>query len=253
MLLDDERLKSILADVAKKLKVDKKWRYVIKKLDEEIVNYSGNLRLISLIDKTNDKVYKLICKTPPNWAIASIVDAIVINEYHAYSTLFPIFKSLKSSVDVDNLFPECYYIDSKPDNRVLVFQDMTSKGFERRHGNNFDFNHMTVTLETIAKYHALSFILRENDISNVYANRLKSFSEKRPECLFEFIKHFVDEWLPVFKDKYYVHVLEGISKNIERNMEECVAKAKGLVYGHGDLWKENILFKYSVSIVYYHT
>ncbi|CAH2985982.1 unnamed protein product [Chilo suppressalis] len=249
MIIEEDQLKFVLEAVAKKLNVDKKWRYVKRKQSDDLVNFAAILLPVSLIDETKGKEFNLLIKTAPDWPVEKVVDELFIKEYHFYTKVLPIYKCMKTNIDIDNLFPECYYADSSPDHRVLAIQDMTFEGFEKPiNRENLDYKYMTVALETIAKFHALSFIMMKKNVTYTNKKSLQPLSAKYSEDFTAILKYAINKSFFIFKDKYYFDFLEKLCGGLEKYMEDGVDKAKGKVYGHGDFYKENILFKYSNGV-----
>jgi hypothetical protein len=245
MVLEEEYLKNILDTVAKGLNISK-WSYVIN-ADRNYVNYAGNLISISLIEVKNGNELGILIKRAPNVPrFENMMESVFNREVHVYSTLIPIFNCL--NMDFKELHPECYFADSSDENRVLVLKDMTQEGFMRAYQADYlDYDHMKVSLVTLSKFHALSFVLFKKNIEFPNKNILRPILSHDPKDYISMIRSNLSKHLATFETKHYAGFWKKLHDNIDENVNNCVLAAKKQIYGHGDFWKENILFKYIVS------
>jgi hypothetical protein len=249
MVVDEEYLYSILENVAKKLNLGK-WSHV-SKLTKNLINYTGNFLSVSLVEEGNSEEIGLIIKQVPRMQILrNALDRAYNTEVYVYLKLMPIFEMLKCDVNTEELWPQCYHADSNKEYRVLVLKDMTLQGFERHQGKYFDCDHMIVSLKAISRFHALSFVLFEKNIEVHDWNIVQPYIYSYPEDYSKLIQSSFSKSLRIFENTYYFKFLLDLNDNFEEILNNCASKTKRRVCGHGDFWKENILFKYFVSTNY---
>ncbi|XP_068619822.1 uncharacterized protein [Battus philenor] len=242
----EERLNSVLRKLVKKFKL-KNYQLKRHSLDETIENYFGILIKITIIEKNrDDDLYKnLIVKLAPNIKELrdfDVLDVLYGAEIFFYNDLLPRYKELYK-FDLSQLFPDCYYLDSTRNNEVLVLKDMCYEGFSRHRGDRFlDREHVVVSLKSLAQFHALSIIMdNNNDISN--RNVLKPYSSNYPKLLMLTLRDSLKNNLDIFTDNKHKDFFSTMLNNFDEIVNNA-SKTNCLVYGHGDFWKENILYKY---------
>ncbi|XP_014364164.2 uncharacterized protein LOC106715393 [Papilio machaon] len=166
-MASEDRLNYVVKQVTKNLGL-KNYKYTRIGLDETIENYLGELEFITITGETDDGEIKkdIVVKFAPNSAELrewGALDVVYRVETAVYTVLLAHFKRL-AKFDTRELFPEFLYSDCEQYKEVLAVSNMCSNGFRRCAGNRFlDADHMLVSLKSLAKFHALSMILK-NDI-----------------------------------------------------------------------------------------
>ncbi|XP_028179325.1 uncharacterized protein LOC114366599 [Ostrinia furnacalis] len=241
-------LEKVLARVAEKLYIQR-WRYEVKNAMQDIVNYVGCLIPVMLIDDSRDVTIPLMIKLNESHTVPEmdhLFRGAYNREVYVYSTLVPLFK--KYANVPEDFFPSCFYAESTND-RVLALHDMTIDKFERYNKGRFlDEDHLTLTLEAVAKLHSFSFILKElnklkcDEIMEPFSTQNQPhFAKSLKGC---FKKYGVDMFQGTKHEKFFIKMYKTMD-NMTVFFDEPVTKAHSLIYGHGDLYKENLLFKYS--------
>ncbi|XP_013166089.1 PREDICTED: uncharacterized protein LOC106116701 [Papilio xuthus] len=244
----EERLTVTLKKLVEKLEI-KNYEYHFRNIQETIENYFGILIPITLKgeNKNGDWLKELIVKMPPNQAILrelGVIKVLYGSEVFVYNVLIPYYRRL-SKIDLNQLFPKCYYADSTLNNEVIVMKDMCKEGFQRFSGDRFlDADHIIVSLKSLAQFHGLSMILQYN-VKNIGDEEIMTpYISSYPRQLMVALKDSLRNHINIFKDTDYEGFYSMILTNFDHIVDNNTYKASRLVYGHGDLWKENILFKY---------
>lgn len=252
MSIYEERFKSALKEVAGKLRFQK-YRMQYRDIDENIENYFGVLIPVTLIEERSDGEVKmeLIVKMPPKkkeLRDAGVLEYMYDVETFFYTTLVRHYKSL-SRIDLSDLFAECYFSDTSRFDEVIVLKDMCGNGFLRYQGNRFlDFEHVIVSLHSLAQLHALSMILQKNVGDADTKGLLTPYTPDYPHELMVALKGSLNNNLHIFSDTKHAVFFSKAVSNFDDAVNDSVRKATRLVYGHGDYWKENIMYKYQVSM-----
>ncbi|XP_067004051.1 uncharacterized protein [Anabrus simplex] len=173
-----------------------------------------------------------------------------------FSTLFSLYPESENP-----WAPQCYFV--RPD--ALVLDDLIYEKF-RLAGRKkcLDYAHCVLLLRALAVFHAGSIIIEENQAKKT--NKPCRLNELYPDLLFE--NFFVDD--NSFKTNMWFHsaveslassviLLEKYKRNINVN-EVNIQTFKKFIYqlyeivkpsnkyrnvvSHGDLWTNNMLFKY---------
>lgn len=251
-MTNEKRLTCVIEKLAEKLEL-KNYEYEFRNIGETIENYFGILTPIILKGETKNGVWskELIVKIPPHREILrelGVIEVLYGAEVFVYSVLIPHYKRL-SKFDLNQLFPECYYSDSTLHKEVIVLKDMCKEGFRRYSGERFlDADHINVCLKSLAQFHALSMILQHNVKNIGYEKIVTPYNSTYPTQLMVALRNSLSNHLDSFKNTEYGEYYSTIFDNFDDIVDNNTNKASRLVYGHGDLWKENILFKYEVRI-----
>ena len=151
---------------------------------------------------------------------------------------------------------KCYFAK---DEKMIIFDDLATEGYQIVKDNNgiFDYDHLALTLKTVAKLHATSLVLEERTqqhITKLYPGFLdenayvddddyvrKLGLENAIEALCELIKH-----TEAYKESENLDSILEKFPDIVRKIYEFVKPS--VVYrnvlNHGDLWSNNVMFKY---------
>lgn len=170
-------------------------------------------------------------------------------EIGLYTRLFPEICCEKSDNDY---LPTCYL---GLENDVLVLEDMTLKGFRiiPEKLDSLDISHCKIVMNTLGKYHARSIIFEERnkmsllDFCREKKIAIRSYDGPPPsvftigvQCALSVID-CITEMESSTRDK-----LKALVNKIQAEMHKMLvpsAKYRN-VQLHGDLWTNNLLFKY---------
>ncbi|CAH4027628.1 unnamed protein product [Pieris brassicae] len=218
---------------------------------KQIENYFGlliPLNIVGLDNSDKEKEVNVMLKLKPNKMddrMKAVLDYLFETEHYLYSRLVPMFKQY--NISIDEIIPTCYYADLQLENEVIVLQDMTYKGYRRFSGDGFfDYDHVLVSLKTLAKFHSLSYILLKNGKKPDDDIILKPYTNTYPAELNLALKLSLDNHIKYFNGNKY-EFIKSLRKRYDLIRGGVVKGTECLVYAHGDFWKENILLKYEAG------
>lgn len=187
--------------------------------------------------QTENVTYDLLCKVPPNSSVRRDfyqTSFAFQREIEMYTKILPIFDAFQTekglqSNDRFDAYPKVYaaHYDDKIEHQVLIMDDLRSKNFQmfaRRQSTNIE--HATLVLTELAKYHAISFALNDQQPNlfeqlkrkDVY---LEMLMESRACAI---IDESLDRCYGMLKNERHKQVLADLKANylnyIERSTKE---------------------------------
>ncbi|KAJ9585249.1 hypothetical protein L9F63_002949, partial [Diploptera punctata] len=220
-------------------------------------NYLSNMKRLEV--KTADgQVYSLVVKCRLEEGFAAQVfreTTIFKREQDMYGHILNKMSQLLQNAfpgDVEPFSPKCYYASKS----CLVMEDMNASGFkmeDRKLG--LDLNQCLLVMRTIAKFHAASVILHEQNpsmfeelgtsffcddsISKYMRNMWPGFTR----TLANEVATWGEEW------HTYSVKLRGLANNIMDRLKESSERQNNEfnVLNHGDLWTNNMFAKLEVK------
>ncbi|XP_037821400.1 uncharacterized protein LOC119610311 [Lucilia sericata] len=179
-------------------------------------------------------------------------------ELYFYRNILPKMETLMKIKDKDYVLgPRLFYNISQPV-ETLVFQNLNPLGFHlQSRQTGLDKIHSLMVLQKLAQYHALSLSLNEWD-DNIFSNILQRYPFgllNMDSCksdsfkalfggqllkLMEILKNDlqITEGLVKKLEDYYAHFTERVLKSV------YPLKGQLNVLNHGDLWVNNLMFRY---------
>ncbi|XP_053997128.1 uncharacterized protein LOC128886349 [Hylaeus anthracinus] len=170
-------------------------------------------------------------------------------EVALYTTVFP---EVLDGPD-KRCIPECFL---GVENDVIVLEDMANSGYEMTDKfKPFDLEHCKIFMKTIAKFHAKSFIFEEvyqknlhEEFSHCMQETLWPLKDGRSKAMFEAavkgIVSMVDEMTELSEDQREQFKKKMIDLSADHAGKLLPSSKHKNVLCHGDLWANNILFKY---------
>jgi hypothetical protein len=132
-------------------------------------------------------------------------------------------------------------------------EDLKTKGFKLADRDlGLDLNHCLLVMRNIARYHAMSVVLYNKNpevfkpfMSNLFNDEHKDGFEPFIKRNVRSVAEMVDTW-PDYKNRF----ADCIYKLTDTATEEWILASKRNdaefnVLSHGDLWANNIMFRYS--------
>lgn len=170
-------------------------------------------------------------------------------EMELFQNVFPEFRRiLGTSNEYKNIFPKAIAVDRV--RGVLILEDLAKKHFmmaDRKVG--FDLNHLKLALAKMAKFHAASMILMEENSKAFKSFDVGMFSRKT-SAFHDFFNTNMDALTAEVSGwngfEAYARKLEMLKENVLENSNKTFENEDGelKVLVHGDLWLNNIMFTY---------
>lgn len=232
------------------------WTYARRDFEAKAQNYFGVLIPVVITSGANEAEISipLVLKLAPmdeRFRVSGALAVMFARETFMYSVVLSQYHKLYQKYTLtEYIAPKCYYVCRDPGREVLVMRDMRFEGYQPFLNSMFvDYDHMVVALESLAQFHAYSFIMKELERST-YDEAIKVCQPVTRETHGRFLQVLqdrLDKALLKFEATKYVPVLENLKKNCAIFVEDF-SKTDRTCICHGDLWKENILFKYKVKL-----
>ncbi|CAH1116681.1 unnamed protein product [Phaedon cochleariae] len=176
-------------------------------------------------------------------------------EAMVYEKIVPLFMDLQRKKGIQMPFdsvPKCYQTIENQNLEAIILEDMRKSGY-RLHNRTIpmDLPHLKLILENYAKWHALSFAVRDQNNGELESNKLTNvaryyfrkdstrkllvkYTKYAHQILLEKNEHFLADTLERILQK---GVADTILEVLNSDVDECVIT-------HGDGWNNNFLFKY---------
>ncbi|XP_059611454.1 uncharacterized protein LOC132258253 [Phlebotomus argentipes] len=202
----------------------------------------------TLSTSTEECVVRLIVKTPIAFDNSgSSPDSLFDTEIEMYTKTLPaIGKFLLCSLDERVFFPNLIYHAKSP-NYVLVFDDITDKGFAKE-TKQLNYENSKLVFAKLAKLHACSMLLEQktNEVSD-YKQGLFRVRPDGVEHMLNSISKLIDEISTWSGHEVYVEKFKSIHKNFHRKIRRLYSvnpPTHGYnVLNHGDFHFRNMMFK----------
>ncbi|CAK1545575.1 unnamed protein product [Leptosia nina] len=245
-ILEDDFLNKIAENVAKSCDLEN-WKFKRHENIKTIENYFGILVPLTVTGRRNESEEELhlLLKLKPETAedrMKLVLKYLYDTEHYVYTRLFPLFGSCQ--LNVDDISPKCFYADMQPGHEVIVLQNMTFSGFMRYPNRFLDYHHAIVALKSLAKYHSLSLISIESGKISTENDFVKPYTDTHPVELNIALKLCLESHSQLLKGEKCEKFLRSLAERYNNIRVDSFNKSKLIVFGHGDYWKENILFKY---------
>jgi len=177
-------------------------------------------------------------------------------EAGALMTIMPALYRLlgdKSPGEFQPFAARCLYYHTGSPASAIVLEDLKEQGFRMADSTvGLDMQHCLLVMKAIAQSHAASAVLHLNDPEifkpfneSYYCERQRSTIELIFHNFFKCLAKEVEKW-PLFNDRFTSKLhrvadkaVDSLIKFVERDDDDFNA------FIHGDLWKNNIMFRYS--------
>lgn len=170
-------------------------------------------------------------------------------EMEVFQKILPQLREiLRTNSEDENVFPKAIAVDRK--RGIIVLEDLSLKKFvmaDRKIG--LDSNHIKLSLKKLAKFHAVSMVLIEEDPKALEKFDIGMFSRQTSAFNSFFCGNMnaltteVSSWKGY---EEYAKKLEAMKTNLLENACKVFDNEPGDIKSliHGDFWTNNVMFKY---------
>ncbi|GFG31622.1 hypothetical protein Cfor_03200 [Coptotermes formosanus] len=231
-------------------------------------HFTSTILFINLeltFENQEPEVHSLLVKVSPEHPIYRKyvdTDALFHNERLMYMEFIPLVEEFLRNRQVDllrELFAKCYYAEScaayVDRSDIIVLEDMVPRGFTTSAERLvLDYEHCAVALRQLARYHALSYGMKNLEPSRFHAMVRKIRANNSVNSSSEYAKYF---WKPTsYRAVKYLEgrqemdqvTLDRLKDRLEDAgqllMDLLAPKEPLAVLCHGDFCRNNILFRY---------
>jgi len=231
-------------------------------------HYASTVLFINLeltFEHQATQAYSLLVKVSPEDPIYRKyfdTDILFHNETHMYTEVIPFMEEFlrKRQADlVGEIFAKCYYAESGAacvgGRDIIVLENMVPRGFTPSAERLFlDYDHCAVALRQLARYHALSYGMKQLETSQFHSMvrniRARIFGSSSPEDSSYFFKTTSYRGIKYLEGRQEMDeaTLDRLKNRLEHAMEHVVdlmePKEPLALLCHGDFCRNNMLFRY---------
>ncbi|XP_014366109.2 uncharacterized protein LOC106716940 [Papilio machaon] len=260
--LTEDKINSALSDWFRESVVFTRWEYVgeigkgdsylseVRKIRIHGVNHYGVDRNIQVILKT---IPRNICRR-----LTFRSDQFFKNEIAFYTKVLPNLLQFQSTTKVTEPFDsnvELFLTHCDGLNDAICLEDVSNQGYENIvRQETIDLEHCKATIKTLAKFHALSFAMKDQEPEK-FARISKEISETYFDYkLWDWYKRFWDRISTIaidavekeYPDSIYLKKIKKFAvPDTYFKMINAVNNKQNAVISHGDPWTNNFLYKYN--------
>lgn len=176
-------------------------------------------------------------------------------EHYIYEYVFPVFEKFQrlhlKEQYIFKHYPRCVAASSVYEDEYVLLNDLSLQGFQNSdRPTPLHFDKCVAVLKTIAKFHAISFAMKDQQ-----PEKWSKLTTKLTEIMFtkpinqsfeNFLKKNVEYSLTTLdaeKDKVIIKKLLEFRENYASFMAECCAEKEDAIVLHGDCWISNMMFR----------
>jgi Ecdysteroid kinase-like family len=231
-------------------------------------------RLIDGVLVENSK-FKVVIKMPPDSVERrEQFKAIPIFEREAlfYSKYYPMLVQFQHdrgiTEEADGFFavPKCYKVisDAENGNYAMIMEDLRDTGYQMFNKHKvIDLQHVTLLLKNLARMHALSFVMRDQQpemfneiriLKDIMSEQMIENSESFPMMMNTMVDKAITALGPL--EEFKVEKMEKLKGEAIKTFEFCASHANAEPFGvlmHGDCWNNNMMYAYDEVIIAGHS
>ncbi|XP_066156754.1 uncharacterized protein [Euwallacea fornicatus] len=252
--------KSLINEVALK-EGFKNHEFSVEEITKIGGNYLGTIHRVTVKEKDvhNHKkfILKVALKNAEVRAQLPFQD-IYQRELFMYQTVLPLFETFQEKIGLGMPFkahPKCFQGSVEEGQECLLMEDLAETGYKTLDDRTkpLDQNHLNLVLHEVVKLHSVSLAMQllEPQVFRSLQENLQNYWEKNEHfrsSLEANLEKRVDITLRLLKtDAKAVEALERCKKEIKTIVQEAAVQEQPLVVIHGDIWCNNLMFKYEDS------
>lgn len=220
-------------------------------------NFLGSLYRVKILGEENgesdelDVIFKCV---PTDETMRNLLraESIFLNEIAFYEERLPLFVNLLKEYNLNSRDVPEYYGGSKLyGEETLILEDLSRAGFRMKDTKLLDYPHALLAVRHLGRFHGYSFALRDKKpaefeilrkVEEPFFPEVEKFS-KQLEALMDVALKAIEN-----EDEHYIERVKLLKKNgIKYISYACDGKNAEpyATLNHGDLWTNNMLFKYN--------
>lgn len=175
-------------------------------------------------------------------------------EIYVYENVIPALEEFQkirlTQSDIFQNYPKCIFTSEEDLNEFIIMTDLTSKGYKNSdRPTPLGFEKCALVFDSIAKFHAISFALKDQNPTtfNALTSKLKENVFISPiNTFFEtFLINKVDNAITTLNedDTLIKEKLLKFRDVYADSMVDCIENKEDSVICHGDCWISNLMFK----------
>ncbi|XP_031626607.1 uncharacterized oxidoreductase dhs-27-like isoform X2 [Contarinia nasturtii] len=230
------------------------YRIILRPDEQELEDHANNN--VDMINIPHE--IRLIAKIPPRSEKRRLKynsARAFAREHYIYEYLFPVFEKFQrlhlKEQYIFKHYPRCIAASSVYEDEYVLLNDLSLQGFKNSdRPTALHFEKCVAVLKTIAKFHAISFAMKDQQPERLakLTSKLSEITFTKPinEELDIFLKRNVGYSMTTLdpeKDKVIIKKLMKFRENYASFMAECCAEKEDAIVLHGDCWISNIMFR----------
>lgn len=217
------------------------------------------------VSEENKQELNLLCKVPPfneQRRKAFSNDLMFGREFRFYNKILPHFVDFQRQKNVPkehqfNAYPKCYATVGGNENESIAFimADLRSEGFKMWDKKKpTTIENIRLVLREIGKFHGISFAMkhqRPDEFASYKEMADNSRNSFKSEMLRGLVKSFFNRAIGVLNNAKHKEIMTKLNEKTLEYFESCLneeASAKFGVVAHGDLWSNNILYRFDDNV-----
>lgn len=182
---------------------------------------------------------------------------IYTTEVFLYKTIIPTYYKMLKDRDIEDGFrnaPKCYGVYEKPRREIIAMDNLRKMNYTLFNKSKyFDDKHLKLTLQTFAKFHAISFALKDqqrdlhdafcDDRPNIFiVTKFVGFEKIMANAANDFLSKLDHE-----EDSDILERCDGLDSKIKDQVVNMVNYLSDYaILTKGDCWVNNMMIKYEV-------
>ncbi|CAG5019927.1 unnamed protein product [Parnassius apollo] len=249
-MADAEQLRDLIKKILAEKKCDGSEVKVVK-FDSGGANYTSALfRVTVSLPKDDDlHLFAKVAAFGESMREKINADWMYSTEQFVYTKLANIYEDLQLRHGVENehryVFPKFFGLSSEHGNETVVTEDLAAAGYVcYDRFRPMDWEYAAVSMETLAKFHALSFAYEKEhpeEFQKIAKDMQYKIGSEENKSLESFWVQLVEGSLAVIREENKDRVRKIVyDENVMKNYNKPIDK---IVLAHGDYRLSNLLFK----------